>query len=214
MTNFEVYFRDKELRSEQNRRAYRKRVGRHLRKGTVHQSPPPTRRGLDPHTSSVPVLPPALITHATMRLPTSAMFLEAAQSADALDESELPSWEEDPPYNAESDSTPEEERFTRNLVDVMLGRRSRLSDEMKAERAKRFEKRDLDLFTELVHSIKERMVRWFTVYDIVQASVESSRRHNRMAACWLHWQARDIHRITEEALELEIGGNPYDNSAL
>ena len=96
MTNFEVYFRDKELRSEQNRRAYRKRVGQHLRKGTIHQSPPPTRRGLDPHTSSVPVLPPALITHATMHLPTSAMFLEAAQSADALDELELPSWEEDP----------------------------------------------------------------------------------------------------------------------
>jgi len=49
---------------------------------------------------------------------------------------------------------------------------------MKAERAKQFEKRDLDLFTELVHSIKERMVWWFSVYDIVQASVESSRRHN------------------------------------
>ena len=117
----EVHFRAKELRSEQNRRAYRKRVGRHLRKDTVRQSPPPAWRGLDPHISSVPVLPPALITYATMRLPTSPMFLEAAQSADALDESDLPSWEEDPPYNAEPDSTPEEDRFTHNLVDVMLG---------------------------------------------------------------------------------------------
>ena len=149
-----------------------------------------------------------------MHLPTSPLFLEATQSADALDESELPSWENDPPYNAEPDSTPDEQIFTRNLVDVMLGRCSRLSDEMKAQRAKRFEKRDQELFTESVHSIVERVARWAAVYDVVQGCLDSSRRHDRMAACWLQWQARDIHRITEEVLKLEIGGNPYDNSLM
>ena len=118
-----------------------------------------------------------------MHLPMSPLFLEATQSADALDKSELPSWENDPPYNAEPDSTPDEQIFTRNLVDVMLGRCSRLSDEMKAQRAKRFEKRDQELFTESVHSIVERVARWAAVYDVVQGCLDSSRRHDRMAAC-------------------------------
>ena len=149
-----------------------------------------------------------------MLLPTSSLFLEATQSADALDESELPSWEKDPPYNAEPDSTLNEQLFTRNLVDVMLGRCSRLSDEMRTQRANWFEKRGQELFTELVHSITEQMARWTAIYDVVQGCAESSRRHDQMAACWLQWQARDIHRITEEAQELEIGGNPYDNSSM
>ena len=146
-----------------------------------------------------------------MHLPTSPLFLEVTQSADALDESKLPSWENDPPYNAEPDSTPDEQIFTCNLVDVMLGRCSRLSDEMKAQQAKQFEKRDQELFTELVHSIVERVARWAAVYDIVQGCLDSSCCYDRMAACWLQWQARDIHRITEKVLELEIGGNSYDN---
>ena len=68
-----------------------------------------------------------------MCLPTSPLFLEAAQSADALDESELPGWEKDPPYNAEPALTPDEQIFTGNLVNVMLGKCSRLLDEMKAQ---------------------------------------------------------------------------------
>ena len=151
-----MHFRGKELQSEQNWRAYRKRVGRHLCKDTIRQSPPPARRGLDPHISSILVLPPALITHATICLPTSPLFLEVAQSANALDESELPGWEKDPPYNAEPALTPDEQIFTGNLVDVMLGQCSRLLDKMKAQQAKQFEKRDQELFTELVHSIMER----------------------------------------------------------
>ena len=68
-----------------------------------------------------------------MCLPTSPLFLEVAQSADALDESELPGWEKDPPYNAKPALTLDEQIFTDNLVDVMLGQCSRLSDEMKAQ---------------------------------------------------------------------------------
>jgi len=62
-------------------------------------------------------------------LPSSPLFLEAAQSTEALDESDLPQWEGEPPYSyAEPDSTPQEERFTHNLVEVMLSRQIRLSN--------------------------------------------------------------------------------------
>ena len=165
--------------------------------------------------SSVPDLLPALIAHATMSLPTLPLFLEAAQSADALDESDLPQWEEAPPYSyAEPDSTPQEEMFTRNLVDVMLGRRIRLSNEAKAQRRRRFESGNCgQIFTELMDNITEQMVRWLAIYDTVGDGL-SGARNDKMATCWLQWKARDIYYSTQEVLVLEKGGHPYDDSPM
>ena len=128
----EACFRGKQLRPAQNRRAYRKRTGRHSSKDGVHT---PAPKVIHPSTLSlVPALSPVLIAHATVPLPTSPLFSEAAHSADGLDESELPRWEEEPPYmGAKSDSTPQEEQFTRNLFDVMLERRARLAKEARAQ---------------------------------------------------------------------------------
>ena len=129
----EINFRGKHLRPDQNCCVYSKWAGRHAGKDTIRKGLLP---GSDPvHPSSVPdLVSPALIHHATIHLPTSPLFLEATQSADALDESDLPQWEKEPPYSyVEPDSTPEEEGFTRNLVDVLLGRHVRLSNEAKAQ---------------------------------------------------------------------------------
>ncbi|KIO00405.1 hypothetical protein M404DRAFT_69124, partial [Pisolithus tinctorius Marx 270] len=110
-----------------------------------------------------------LIAHATRSLPSSSLFLEAAQSTDALDESDLPRWEEDPPYmDSELDSTLQEERFTQNLIDVMLRRRMQLSNKSKVQRERRFAEGDHKLiFAELVDDLKEQIVRWSAVIDIV-----------------------------------------------
>ncbi|KIN93739.1 hypothetical protein M404DRAFT_170382 [Pisolithus tinctorius Marx 270] len=118
-----IYFRGKPLCSDQNHHAYRKWAGRHLSKEATHTIQPPASHIIHPNViSSIPALLPLLIAHATKFLPTSSLFLEAARSADALDESDLPRWEEDPPYmDSEPDSTLQEERFTQNLIDVMLG---------------------------------------------------------------------------------------------
>jgi len=208
-----INFRGKHLRLDQNRCAYSKRTGRHAGKDTI-------RKGLSPgsgpiHPSSVPdLVSPALIHHTTIPLPTSPLFLEAAQSADALDESDLPRWEKEPPYSyVEPDSTPEEEGFTRNLVDVMLGRRVRLSNEAKAQRGRRFVNGDHEIiFSELVHVIKEQTVRWMAIYESIGDGM-SRGRNGRMAACWLQWQAHSIYSSTHEALELEKGRNPYSDSS-
>ncbi|KIO03682.1 hypothetical protein M404DRAFT_145231 [Pisolithus tinctorius Marx 270] len=89
----------------------------------MNTTQPPASQIICPNViSCIPALSPLLIAHATRSLPSSSLFLEAAWSTDALDESDLPRWEEDPPYmDSELDSTLQEERFTQNLIDVMLG---------------------------------------------------------------------------------------------
>jgi len=208
----EACFRGKQLRPAQNRRAYRKRTGRHSSKDGVHT---PAPKVIHPSTLSlVPALSPVLIAHATVPLPTSPLFSEAAHSADGLDESELPRWEEEPPYmGAESDSTPQEEQFTRNLFDVMLGRRARLAKEARAQRRRCLESGDRVTFImELVSTITKRSVRWSDVYEKVGDCLSGGRK-DRMAMCWLQWQARDIYDITHEAAKLEQGGNPYKSDS-
>ncbi|KIO07167.1 hypothetical protein M404DRAFT_137208, partial [Pisolithus tinctorius Marx 270] len=70
------------------------------------------------------------ITYATIPLPMSPLFLEATESTDALDESDLLKWEREPLYmHAEPDPTLEEQKFMCNLVDVMLRQHARLLGE-------------------------------------------------------------------------------------
>ena len=166
----------------QNRCAYSKHAGRHLSKDVIHMHEAKVVQSTT--ISSVPALLPALIAHATMSLPTSPLFLEVVQSADALDESDLSQWEEEPPYSyAEPDSMPQEERFTRNLIEVMLGCRIRLSNKAKAQQRKRFENGDHGLiFTQFVHNITEQMVRWLAIDDTVGNDV-SGDCNDQMAAC-------------------------------
>jgi len=205
----EIYFRGKQLRPAQNCRAYRKQTGRHLSKDGIHM--PTTHPSA---LSFVPALSPAIIAHATAPLPTSPLFSEATQSVDGLNESELPRWEEEPPYtDTKPDSTPQEEQFTCNLFDVMLGRHVRLAKEAKAQRRRHLESGDhVTILTELVSTITERLVRWSDVYDKVEDCLLGGHK-DQMAMCWLQWQARDIYVMVRKALELEQGGNPYKNNS-
>lgn len=57
------------------------------------------------------------------------------------------------------------------------------------------------------------MVRWLAIYDTVGDGV-SGDRNDQMAACWLQWKAQDIYCITQEALVLERGGHPYNDSPM
>ncbi|KAH7918048.1 hypothetical protein BV22DRAFT_967080, partial [Leucogyrophana mollusca] len=73
-----------------------------------------------------PSLPTTLLTWARIPLPDTRLFHETCQSAEAVDESDLPQWDFDPPYHSpEPPDTAAEVRFTENLIDVMHGRRCR-----------------------------------------------------------------------------------------
>ncbi|KIJ20749.1 hypothetical protein PAXINDRAFT_66540, partial [Paxillus involutus ATCC 200175] len=69
---------------------------------------------------------------ATTPFPDTFLFHEVLCSADALDETDLPLWDTDPPYlQPQPVDSEEEARFTRNLIDIMSGRRMRLEKEVK-----------------------------------------------------------------------------------
>lgn len=208
----EVYFRGKQLRPAQNCHAYRKQTGRHSSKDGVHMPMPKVNH---PSTLSfIPALSPVCIAHTNVPLPTSPLFSEATQSADSLDESELPRWEEEPPYmGTEPDSTPQEEKFTHNLFDVMLGWCTRLAKEAMAQQRRYLESGNhVMILTELASTIMERLVRWSDVMrgsGIVCWEIErirwrcagcrlSGRLETSMTShmrCW-NWNKAGIHTKT------------------
>lgn len=105
-------------RQSQNARAYQKKYKRHKSKLSPLSDLP----------KHLPPLPLTLLSFTTKPLPTSNLFHEALRSVDALDESDLYVWEQDPPYNClEPAITPHEEHFTQNMVDVLLSQCWRLA---------------------------------------------------------------------------------------
>ena len=113
----------------------------------------------------LPPLPPSLLSFARKPLTTSHLFHEASRSADALDESELYIWEQEPPYNhLEPATTPLEERFTGNMVDVLLGRRWRLAKAARDEHALRFANGEApDILHEIANDLVGHIHRWAKV---------------------------------------------------
>ncbi|KAI5982849.1 hypothetical protein EDD15DRAFT_2376808 [Pisolithus albus] len=181
----------------QNSRVYRKRYGRHASKSS-----------LSDHTKalSVPDLPSSLISLASTPLPTSTLFHDASRSADALDESDLSIWEQEPPYAyPEPTATVHEVQYTKNLVDVMLGRRWRLSKAVRDGRALQFI--DEEFLVGTLKDLTGRISRWSSVASRVAGS--ESGRNREMAHCWLQWQARDILTDCKEVEMLKNGENPY-----
>ncbi|KAI5993046.1 hypothetical protein EDD15DRAFT_2367859 [Pisolithus albus] len=187
-------------RQNQNSKAYYKKRGRHTSKSSLSDQL---------KLSSVPNLPLSLISLAAMPLPTSNLFHEASCSADALDESDLWIWEQEPPYKyPETTMTAHEVQYTKNMADVMLGRRWRLSKAVRDERALRFvEGKAQELLAGILRGLAGRIHRWTTAASHVGGM--GGGRNREMADCWLCWQARDIVSDSEEANILIGGGNPY-----
>ncbi|KAG2124875.1 hypothetical protein DEU56DRAFT_701763, partial [Suillus clintonianus] len=67
---------------------------------------------------------------ATLPLPDSYLFHQSCAGSDLIDESDLSQWDQPPPYDHPvPPDSPEEARFTENLVDVMHGRYLRIQRE-------------------------------------------------------------------------------------
>jgi hypothetical protein len=119
-----LIFSAKELLYIQRYNAYWKAHGR---QGTSGKGGHTQRRRL----SHYPHIPEALVSAALQPLPTdSALFKDAARSADLLDETGLDKWDTGPPYATGTPSdTPGERAFTQRLIEVMHGRRLRMQKE-------------------------------------------------------------------------------------
>ena len=163
------------------------------------------------HSSSLPgVLPPLLVELAARPQPTSHLFLEALQGTDSLDESELPDWDKDPPYSQpEPSDTPEENRFTKNLMDVMAGRRMKVTNEAKTHHAQHYQVGEREELIVDVHAMAVSTFRqWVQLKDII----ESCRlcRHAKMAKSVLQWRAFLVCSYLNKVHWLEMDKNPYD----
>ena len=145
-----------------------------------------------------------------MPLPTSKLFHKASHSADALDESDLYLWEQEPLYDyPEPIMTTDEAHYTKNLVDVLLSQCCRLAKAARDEHAQRFANGEVqDLLDEIVEGLVGHIHRWTTIALCITGT-EDTNRNRVMADCWLHWQARDILTDTEEVKALENEQDPY-----
>lgn len=104
--------------------------------------------------------------------------------------------------------TVDEARYTRNMVDVLIGRRWRLAKVARDERALRFTNGKVqNLLDDMVKRLIGRIDRWITIASHVTV-MEETGRNRVMADCWLRWQARDIFNDSEEVKALKNRENP------
>lgn len=95
-----------------------------------------------------------------------------------------------------------------NMVDVMLGRRWRLSKASRYQHALHFlDGKAQELLIGILKGLAGCVYKWSTVAS--HAAELGSGRNAEMTRCWLQWQARDIFMESEEANMLKSGGNPY-----
>ncbi len=142
-------------------------------------------------------IPAHLVALAQLPLSSSRLFVEALESADALDESDLGVWNSRPPYHTlpahqENDT---ERRFTERLVEVMHGKRFR---ELRADGEDRVRRMDTVGLQEMVEGLEERVAELLVVcYDdapeaIASAKLPGSSRDMCMARHHYGWSARRL----------------------
>jgi hypothetical protein len=188
--------RGKAIRRVQNARTYAKHHGRH---GSTIMSFQRKRS-----------LPRSLTALATLPLPNSFLFNQALAGSNLIDESDLSQWDDPPPYSSPPPSdTPDEARFTRNLIDVMHGRHCRLEKERRARYAQIFGARDTSLIWGEIWAAEMKLIgTWDELYEYV-LHMEGCERHKKMAECYMRRQAREILNYHCEADLLAQGQNPY-----
>ncbi|KAG0701324.1 hypothetical protein DFH29DRAFT_927287 [Suillus ampliporus] len=220
--------RGKAARQAQNARAY---VKHHRRRGTtksvesesVLASAPQPSPSLSPRLKPKPTppkapkksntLPSTILALATLPLPNSFLFHQALSGSPLIDESDLPQWDKPPPYDSPPPpDTPDEAQFTRNLVDVMHGRRLRMEREACARRAVMFERGEIRALREVVREGEERVMGEWGLDKVGvggDGCVGVCERHRVMAECYRQWQARRMVKYRREAELLAARQNPY-----
>ncbi|KAG2114307.1 uncharacterized protein F5147DRAFT_770285 [Suillus discolor] len=160
-------------------------------------------------SSQLPPLPRSLINLAVTSLPDGELFHLTSQSADNLDESELPQWDNNPPYTMPPPSdTRAEVRFTENLVQVMHGRNSHLEKEELQQCVQKYTAGVLNLCTEMKDAIGVLLGQWYILQDYISGTKDCD-RHFRMAQCLLQWRARRIYLYHTEVQKMLSRLNPY-----
>ncbi|KDQ27092.1 hypothetical protein PLEOSDRAFT_159000 [Pleurotus ostreatus PC15] len=149
--------------------------------------------------TAIQSLPTALLALASEPLPTSPLFLEASESADNLDESEITQFDGDPPYVAQPPSTEPDGDYLEKMLDVMSGRRARHERQRDAEmECKSHECIERELIDELGE--------WEALATILE-TYKASASHNAMARNRLWWRARIVNNLFVAASKIHARGS-------
>ncbi|KAG1790604.1 uncharacterized protein HD556DRAFT_1445894 [Suillus plorans] len=188
--------RGKMMRQAQNACAYAKCNGRRGPRTFKIQSEAPL-------TSS-------LFQFAALPLPHSYLFHQSLAGSNLIDESDLLQWDKSPPYDfPDPPDSPEEERFTRNLVDVMHGQHLRVERESCAHRTAMYNMGESDRVLEEIREVQKSLIsRWDELHTCV-SHFQACARHKIMAECYRQWVARRIVNYQTEKDLLIAGKNPY-----
>ncbi|KAG2053168.1 hypothetical protein BDR06DRAFT_1054455 [Suillus hirtellus] len=121
--------------------------------------------------SNAKPLPQSLITLAVLPLPNSSLFHQACSRLELIDESDVLQWEKPPPYDSPPppSNSPDEDRFTHNLVDVMDGRQYCLEKETHARYAQIFATVNAEVILQDIQ-VAERtlMGKWNDLNEVVK----------------------------------------------
>ncbi|KAG0705803.1 hypothetical protein DFH29DRAFT_872764 [Suillus ampliporus] len=121
------------------------------------------RRG--PHTTSKDLhnpLPSSILQFANLPLPNSYLFHRSLNGSDLINVSDLSQWDKAPPYNSlPPPDSPEEQRFTQNLFDVMHGHNLHMERESHAHRAAMYDAGEIsEVLKELQDAQKGLLEGW------------------------------------------------------
>ncbi|KAG9308807.1 hypothetical protein JVU11DRAFT_11432 [Chiua virens] len=126
-----------------------------------------------------------------------------------MDDTLLTAWNHDPPYHhAEPEDNEDEDHFTANLVDALLGHNLRVERKSRQVRAARCWRGETDsVLNELDEFILAELDRW--PHRKVQASDCSLGRHKEVANALLFWHAYVLRLQYLEGQALENGDVSY-----
>jgi hypothetical protein len=134
---------------------------------------------------------------ATLPFPDTKLFHEALKSAEALDESEMPQYELDPPYipPAYPTDTPGEQNYTQKMIEVFLGRQLR--------QRRKFEDCRLRMLNgEALREERQReffvLFRKWEALNTYLVEYQAGPREVAMAENLLRWRAYLVYKLASE----------------
>jgi hypothetical protein len=157
-------------------------------------------------------IPRRLLAMAVDPLPSSYIFNEALLNPDALDESELNQWDQEPPYPCQMKLSGESTQYMANLIDVMHGRRLRQARHQEDARIARVKAGDIGGVRESIRGeIEDALSTWkrlMSGYVSLHCEcdlMEGSCKESQMARHWMQWQARTVYYLHEDLKALNRG---------
>jgi hypothetical protein len=158
-----------------------------------------------------PPIPEKLGQDASFPLPTSRLFLRAAEDSDALEgsdygDNQLACWDHAPPYAVQGDI-----EVIEKLEDAQHGRRHRIQRDYEDRRLEDYKTLPVDIFMAEVYNEILKGLREWEEADCALTGLRNSGRvfDIRMGEHWKQWQARRVMCLQRDFEALREGSDKF-----